>query len=345
MNIDQLLCSVAVTVSAGVSLGQPVSGVLTRPVIDRWVYPFASQPGAEPGVPVFAALRQSGFDDRDALFLLAFDTSNFVPTGLGPERYVVSALRITAWVSAEDRFMYDSTFDSVATSYDPAEPGYVADSDPGKPVEVFAAGYRNGWTMTSFQESSPYSPFPPFPPQEGVRNVFAAVYDEAGTAVDIGRHVRQHLEAVPLGIGRSTDLAEGQLVPAGAALTFEIDAASGPAQAYLGRAFDGGRVPFIITGLHPASGGPGGGTGEANYPSFFTKENAIAEVAGYTARLEFDVTVYPGADFNSDGGVDGGDVEAFFVAWQAGENIADFNIDGGVDGGDVEAFFIAWEQG
>ncbi|MBL9002546.1 MAG: CotH kinase family protein [Phycisphaerae bacterium] len=51
------------------------------------------------------------------------------------------------------------------------------------------------------------------------------------------------------------------------------------------------------------------------------------------------------ADFNCDGGVDGGDVETFFIAWEAGLEIADVNQDGGVDGGDVETFFLAWEAG
>lgn len=50
-------------------------------------------------------------------------------------------------------------------------------------------------------------------------------------------------------------------------------------------------------------------------------------------------------DFNRDGGVDGGDVEAFFRAWEAGAARADLNLDGGVDGADVEAFFRAWESG
>jgi hypothetical protein len=51
------------------------------------------------------------------------------------------------------------------------------------------------------------------------------------------------------------------------------------------------------------------------------------------------------ADFNRDGGVDGGDVEAFFVAWESSAPEADTNRDGGVDGSDVEAFFVAWEAG
>ncbi|MBL9000501.1 MAG: hypothetical protein JNK25_05130 [Phycisphaerae bacterium] len=51
------------------------------------------------------------------------------------------------------------------------------------------------------------------------------------------------------------------------------------------------------------------------------------------------------ADYNGDGGVDGGDVEAFFTQWEASEGCSDTNQDGGVDGGDVEAFFTAWEAG
>lgn len=51
------------------------------------------------------------------------------------------------------------------------------------------------------------------------------------------------------------------------------------------------------------------------------------------------------ADFNQDGGVDGQDVEAFFIAFSEGESNADINQDGGVDGQDVEAFFISWEAG
>ena len=51
------------------------------------------------------------------------------------------------------------------------------------------------------------------------------------------------------------------------------------------------------------------------------------------------------ADFNDDGGVDGGDVQVFFLAWQEGDERADVNADGGVDGGDLEAFFVRWQAG
>ncbi len=51
------------------------------------------------------------------------------------------------------------------------------------------------------------------------------------------------------------------------------------------------------------------------------------------------------ADFNQDGGVDGGDVDAFFAAWEGGDPHADVNQDGGIDGADVSTFFAAWEVG
>lgn len=61
--------------------------------------------------------------------------------------------------------------------------------------------------------------------------------------------------------------------------------------------------------------------------------------------IEFTPPLLCPADFNQDGGVDGQDVEAFFLVWQEGESRADVNHDGGVDGADVETFYIAWEAG
>lgn len=51
------------------------------------------------------------------------------------------------------------------------------------------------------------------------------------------------------------------------------------------------------------------------------------------------------ADFDGNGGVDGGDVEAFFVVWAAGTACGDVDASGGVDGLDVEVFFHAWVSG
>jgi len=48
---------------------------------------------------------------------------------------------------------------------------------------------------------------------------------------------------------------------------------------------------------------------------------------------------------NCDGGVDGSDIEAFFIMFDAGDPSADVHNDGGVDRSDVQVFFEVWERG
>jgi len=63
----------------------------------------------------------------------------------------------------------------------------------------------------------------------------------------------------------------------------------------------------------------------------------------YDVLLEF--TPWCISDVNADGGIDGGDIEAFFVAWSAGLELGDVDCNGGCDGADVDAFFRVWEAG
>lgn len=51
------------------------------------------------------------------------------------------------------------------------------------------------------------------------------------------------------------------------------------------------------------------------------------------------------ADFDGNGGVDGGDLGAFFVDFEQGFDCADVDQNGGVDGGDLAAFFVVFEAG
>lgn len=72
---------------------------------------------------------------------------------------------------------------------------------------------------------------------------------------------------------------------------------------------------------------------------------AGSHVSAYFARYTFaDCPPCP-ADFDQSGGVDGADVESFFLAWEAGQATADTNHDGAVDGDDVQVFFGVWEAG
>ena len=82
---------------------------------------------------------------------------------------------------------------------------------------------------------------------------------------------------------------------------------------------------------------------EGPYDVIVTNECGQATSDSAMLTVNSDAPCY--ADFNQDGGIDGADVDAFFVAWEAGDAIADVNQDGGVDGTDVAVFFAAWESG
>ncbi len=51
------------------------------------------------------------------------------------------------------------------------------------------------------------------------------------------------------------------------------------------------------------------------------------------------------ADYDNNGGVDGGDLAAFFADFETGETCADVDGNGGVDGGDLGYFFTVFEAG
>lgn len=51
------------------------------------------------------------------------------------------------------------------------------------------------------------------------------------------------------------------------------------------------------------------------------------------------------ADFDANGGIDGGDLAAFFAEFETGGACADVDQNGGVDGGDLGTFFTLFEAG
>jgi hypothetical protein len=57
------------------------------------------------------------------------------------------------------------------------------------------------------------------------------------------------------------------------------------------------------------------------------------------------VTVRCIGDFNSDGGIDGSDVESFFFAWDEAATTADIDLDGLIDETDAREFFARWAEG
>ena len=81
-----------------------------------------------------------------------------------------------------------------------------------------------------------------------------------------------------------------------------------------------------------------------------TAINDAGAIVGYGLNANgrsraFLLTPFCIGDYNSDGGIDNADVEAFFREWEGGNFNADLNGDGGIDGSDVQRFFERWEAG
>lgn len=325
--------------------GQLITAHWDAPTLDRWMYPFNFSAGAESNAPTFGAISQAGFDDRDSQFLVGFNTSTQIATGKPLDQYRLRHVRITAYVSADNQAQYDDSPDSVASLYSPADPEYVPDADPGRPVELFGVGFRNGYTLSSFAENSTFGGAPVVPPAEGCRNAYAATFTPAGAATDVSRQVRQRFEATPMAIGVNAGLTPGQYIPAGTPLTFEVDLCDETARAYIQRSLSQGKLMFSISSLQPASGGTSGGTGTPTYPAFYTRESAVAIANNFQVRLDVELAVGTGADFNNDGFINGMDFDEFVVLFYYGDPGADWDGNCFVNGDDFDGFVIAFEAG
>ena len=79
----------------------------------------------------------------------------------------------------------------------------------------------------------------------------------------------------------------------------------------------------------------------------FLGDEVNARVAAWIADQLLNVETCPecAADFDFNGGVDGGDLAAFFIEFEAGGRCADIDRNGGVDGGDLGFFFTLFEAG
>lgn len=336
----------AIFLTSGSAIGQvvqfasPASG-------DRWMYPFNFSSGFEGSAPTFGAILQSGFDDRDSQMIVTWETAGAVPAGLGASRYFIESVVVRATVANDLQWRYDGTADSVVNLYDVSDPAYVPDADPGTPVELYGVGFRNLASAATWTETSAFSTGVPNPaPAENHRDLFAAVFDEAGDATDISNQVRQRFDTSAMAIGRTDLVAPGALVPVDTELTFEVNLCDPTVRAYYQRALDLGRLHLAITSLEPAAGGPGGGTGDPAYPRFYTKENVLA-AADPLLRVQLELVVRIGekADVNGDTVVDILDFLDFFAAFSDGDPAADIDGNCVVDILDFLDFFEAFGGG
>lgn len=261
------------------------------PTLDKWMYPFASGGGGgRTSAPTFGAIGNiDGFDDRDGQFLTGF-TLNGLPSGAGASNYIVTSVKLTLSLNtqAADSVIYDNTYDPIS-SYGPN--GEAVGGDPGRPMELYGVGYRNGFTATSLQENSPFVPTGGNAQMRGVRNFYASDYS-AGVARDVSNNVgglsgSTPFDPTPFAIGQvaAADLNGDNTMKDGALISFTLNLSNPDVLSYVQNGLNVGRLNLLATSLSEAVNGQTGG-----HPEYDAKELGLAGTPG---RLELQVTVVP----------------------------------------------------
>jgi hypothetical protein len=258
--------------------------------LDRWMYPFAFTGGTRNLSPTFGAVGTPGFDNRDAQFLIGFDTSSLIPMGRGAKQYQINAVTVRAMVGSPSGFEYDPTYDAFRTYLPDTDPEALDDTDVGRPIELFGVGFRNGYTQFSFgpNDSQPpgFEESSPFGVQDvGTRNAYPLSFVSAGTGIDVSNNIDDRIESHPWAIGVAA-LAPGAPVMDNTSFAFAVDLTNPDVRSYLQRGLNEGTLGFAISSMHAASqaGGP-------PVPQFLTRENTDAGAA--PAVLEIDYQIVP----------------------------------------------------
>jgi hypothetical protein len=319
-----------------------ITAVFPAPALDRWMYPFNSSPGTRPSISTFGSTPGgTDFDSRDGQMLVRFDTAGQVPTGQGSALTVTRATLLVE-VANDLVFTLDTTPDPWQSFLAASDPRWQADPDPGQPVECFGVGFRNDWSLATFQESTAYAPSTANFLAPGVRNAYAAGFDGQGALVDVSQNPREGWQPKAFAVGTIDAVAPGAQVPAGSLMRFELDVADPLVQGYLRDGVDAGRVMLSLSSLTFVVQGQG------PYPLFIAKENTLVTLGiAQPARLELDVRTGPAcafADLNCDGAVSGADLGLLLGAWGTDGTPAgaDLNDDGTVSGSDLGLLLGAW---
>jgi hypothetical protein len=316
------------------------SYVFPAPSLDRWMYPFNSTPGTRPVISTFGSTPGAAeFDSRDGQMLVGFNTAAQVAPGQGSTIRVMQAV-LELEVSNNLIFQYDPTQDPWQCFVGTSDPAWRADADPGQPVECHGVGFRNGFSLATFQENTAFTTSGNFM-APGVRTAYAAAFDGSGALVDVSQSPRQRFDPKPFAIGTAAGLAPGDLVPAGTKLRFELDVNDARIQAYLVAGIDAGKLMLAVTSLTFVQQQSG------NFPSFIAKENALVTLGlASPARLELAIADAPPpcrpADLNCDGIVSGPDLGILLGQWGTSGGVADINGDGTVSGPDLGLLLGDW---
>jgi len=295
-----------------VFLQQPFALQSAPANLARWMYSFNANPAGRPTASVFGSLGSTpDFDSRDAQFLLGWNTSNRIPAGQGATNYLIRRARVTLTIASGDQYTYTGALRDYRTYFPTNDPRYLPTRNSSSPVELFGAGFRGGftnavntytpYTALNFPQDGPWA----VDPNGGYytnRVAYTAGFDTNSALVDVSNNVGDDgtneitgaFEVAPFAVGQTTNVSEGQLMPVGSQLSFEINLNDPLIYGYLQSGLNDGNLSFIASSLVSASF-----SGPPTYPSFYTIFSPIATPSQYPV-LDIEGEIVR-ADLDSDG--------------------------------------------
>ena len=334
IQILTLICSGTLFLTGGTNrcAAQVITIAGQESDFDRWFYGVNQSPGIRPEGSVFAAPLDGLDDNRLGVVIVGFDTSASIPIGMGPASYDLASLVLTMTVSRDREFVYDPTFDALATY------GAEPDSDLGRPLELYGAVPTNGFTdfgfgsaePTDFNEGSAYQ-------TDGVRNVYPSDF-AGGVARNVTNNVTEGFETNPWAIGRTTEVNPGDEVTKDAAFTFELDLLNSDVVGYLRDGLNRGKVFFALSNLAETTQ-----QSTIGVPNFWMRESVGHFIFDGTAPvldLEVEIVTLPPGDLDGDGSFTCLDVDALSAAISSGSTNPQFDLDG--DGMVTQSDLAAW---
>ncbi len=311
----------------------------SAPALDRWNYPFNPTPGTRIVASTFG--NEAGgtmFDNRDGQFIVGFNTAAEIPTHLGATRYDITRCVVEVTYANDFVVAYDNTVDPYTNFLVTTDRGYIEDSDAGQPIELYGTGFRNGFSLENWVETSPYTIAGMSALNPSVRNAFAMGTNAKGEWVDVSNNVRERWTPSPFAVGTIDGLKRGSLVPIGSTLKFELDVTRADVRAFLQSSLDAGKLRFTVCSLTKVVQQGG------SFPQFYCRENPIVSATGIgdaTLSLEVNTVSCVAADFDCDGTVGASDLAQLLALWGSNGN-ADLDGDGIVGAADLALLLASW---
>lgn len=249
--------------SLSVTWSTPPAGapfLFNAPSDDQWQYPFnMSPPGTRADASVFLTPPASGFDLRDGVMLVRWETSGLLEPGLGAAAYDVRQVVLRLWHNA------------------PAVWGATETVQ----IQLFGVGYGPTYTEASWTESSAIqatAPGPPGPPRDPYPLTLAGARAENDTGA------RAWAVGVPVNYDPASQTQTFHV-------EFDLNLDNTVIADYVKAGLDAGRLTFAVsTNLVAAQGAPAG-----SVPKFVTKEGAAPGSAAEAPELRIALSGSPGA--------------------------------------------------